>query len=287
MTLKTRSCLGLAFGCLALLMGCSDAASEGGTTPDVLSSEPDVAVPEEPSTDDALNPQQDCLEDSDCEESDACQNNGRCEEGSCVFEQLPAGTDCGSFCNPGVCSEKGNCELQSPYDCPDLDGNLCTLPKCDLESDQCVEDTLPNGAPPYASNDCYVDPICIDGIADTSQAGPPGRYPRFHQCRWGLRSNHWKRREVHRWGAYPPHIDRTPGHTWEAYTDFHRDRGNHRGIEVRSSPSRNRLRGCRKSRNRFPPAAVRKHSFPLHNARCSDRHHSLHNRYLQGNPAED
>ena len=77
MTLKTRSCLGLAFGCLALLMGCSDAASEGGTTPDVLSSEPDVAVPEEPSTDDALNPQQDCLEDSDCEESDACQINRR------------------------------------------------------------------------------------------------------------------------------------------------------------------------------------------------------------------
>ena len=114
MTLKTRYCLGLVMGCLALFAGCSDAASEGGTTPDVLSPEPDAALPEEPGPEDVSTPLQDCLEDSDCEENDACQTNGRCEAGSCVFEQLPAGSECGSFCNPGVCSEKGKLRTTVP-----------------------------------------------------------------------------------------------------------------------------------------------------------------------------
>ena len=156
------------------ISGCSDETTTTSSTPESSGMEPDSQESSSDSVQEVdatgIDEPLECKEDTDCDGDNSCRSSGTCDEGTCVYVQQPSGTACGSFCAPGVCSEKGNCELQVPFDCPDLDGNLCTLPTCDVELDECVETPLPDGAPPYASTECYENPVCIDGAPDFSQA---------------------------------------------------------------------------------------------------------------------
>lgn len=157
--------------CALFMIHCSGPASSTQET-DEPDTEIEMEGPDTERAEDTLPPTEECTEDSDCGEVEICESSRTCVQGSCAVEPAPAGSDCGTFCNPGVCSEKGECGLQPPTDCPDIDGNLCTVPTCDVDADECREESLPTGASPYAENDCYIDAICVDGIVDTTNAGP-------------------------------------------------------------------------------------------------------------------
>jgi hypothetical protein len=114
-----------------------------------------------------------CKSTGDCQPSTHCIPSVQCLEGACQYTFANIGAPCqeGCFVN-GYCDGEGSCIDLQPKDCPEVDGNICTVPSCDVASGSCFERVVDDGSPPYVSSDCFVGAICIGGLQSNQEAEP-------------------------------------------------------------------------------------------------------------------
>jgi hypothetical protein len=114
-----------------------------------------------------------CATDADCGGGLACEV-AVCYEGCCAYELAPVGTECKAPCHSlAVCSKTGNCLGVLPVQCPELDGNPCTIPWCDASTDYCakVEAPLPDDSLlPGSGSVCWEEAVCKDGLVAGADA---------------------------------------------------------------------------------------------------------------------
>jgi len=114
-----------------------------------------------------------CESVSDCAEKTVCTQSVFCKAGVCEYGYFAAGKACeeGCYVN-GVCSADGLCENGELKDCPETDGSICTVPACEPETGECLEEPVEDGSPPYVSSECWDGVICVGGEQDNSEAIP-------------------------------------------------------------------------------------------------------------------
>ena len=114
-----------------------------------------------------------CQDALDCGEQGVCMSSVWCSDGDCKYTFQPAGTPCteGCYVN-GVCSGDGTCEELELMDCPEQDGNICTVPECSADEGTCIETPVEDGAEPYISSECWDGVICVGGVQDNTAASP-------------------------------------------------------------------------------------------------------------------
>jgi len=72
----------------------------------------------------------------------------------------------------GSCTWDGRCDDLKAKECPEEDGNICTVPSCTPETGECFEEIIVDGHPPYVSTECWEGALCMAGEQDNSQAEP-------------------------------------------------------------------------------------------------------------------
>ncbi len=159
---------------LVLLLGMAVSAC-GGTTPGggdlVWDQSSPEAVGEDSGPEIQLGPP--CKSIADCGEKTECMKAMTCWQGHCQIDYEAEGVACGQGCfSGGQCSGSGECLGTELKECPEQDGNLCTLPKCAPETGECMEETIPDNSPPYAESDCWVGATCVGGVQDNTGATP-------------------------------------------------------------------------------------------------------------------
>ncbi len=154
-------------GILLVLLGCSDTASTGLGADSLAPEDLPIDLP-------TICPGAACQSSNDCEMLGPCTRQIACEQGCCSTDFEPEGTPCALPCQTGgSCNGSGECLDLQPLNCPDLDGNPCTLASCDAKSGECqLEETaMEDGAPPFTTA-CWEGIVCTDGAPDTTHAVP-------------------------------------------------------------------------------------------------------------------
>ena len=101
-----------------------------------------------------------CEQDSECDDENPCTADS-CDEGFCVNEDEPEGTDCEGtlFCRDDeTCDGDGNCDPLSgtEHACPGGD-SVCLETECDEDEDECLENPAEEGT------DCDGELFCATG----------------------------------------------------------------------------------------------------------------------------
>jgi hypothetical protein len=136
------------------------AVEDQQTTTD-LETEPDVVIGSP------------CKTAADCDPSSDCVVAVQCVEGSCQYTYAQQGKSCSEGCwENGFCDGAGSCENLQPRECPESDGNICTVPSCDPATGECFENPIEDGKPPYLSSDCWEGAVCMGGQQDNTNATP-------------------------------------------------------------------------------------------------------------------
>ena len=122
-----------------------------------------------------------CENLADCPQTGPCIAMTSCIDGCCAYDYLAEGTPCDDGCMVGgTCSTTGTCLDSGELECPDIDGNPCTVAWCDSKRGDCATDEKPleDGASPHKSN-CWDGIVCAGGEVDQSEASPT---PLQDQC---------------------------------------------------------------------------------------------------------
>ena len=117
-----------------------------------------------------------CSSVDDCGDPGTCVSKVACVEGACEIEYKAEGTPCEEGCFvDGQCDGVGQCADTTLKDCPEDDGSLCTEPKCDTKTGECVEEEVADGEEPYAGSDCWTGVVCHGGEEDKTNATPTAK----------------------------------------------------------------------------------------------------------------
>ncbi len=136
--------------------GCPSQPDEpAGDTPVQAADVAAEAEPDEPDVPESIE---------EIDDSNACETDGDCTVG----------------CFVGVCNAFGECADPQLMECPETDGNTCTLPSCieapgpgvETLAGSCVEVVIEDGKPPYASSECWDGAVCVAGEIETADASP-------------------------------------------------------------------------------------------------------------------
>ena len=114
-----------------------------------------------------------CSTVAECGEIGPCVNGVSCENGCCSTTFSPAGMTCSAGCQiGGTCNGTGDCEGTSLKECPEEDGNPCTVASCENDTGKCgLEEALADGTSAMTSS-CWDGLLCKDGKPDTDSATP-------------------------------------------------------------------------------------------------------------------
>ena len=114
-----------------------------------------------------------CQNATDCGVPGPCISKVACEDGCCSSTFAAEGTPCSAGCQvDGECTATGECSNTVLSECPEEDGNPCSVSSCQPETGECgPELSLEDGATALTSK-CWAGLVCKDGQPDTSGATP-------------------------------------------------------------------------------------------------------------------